>query len=118
MFLLLASLDELGIPEHERPLLPSLRHAAEAELDILVCPLLANATDPEIPMIAYGTDTPSSLRLLKASRTDDRDELHAKAIPKSRTSTWSPRSLGTRKMFCGLRSRWMIPRAWAAASEE
>jgi hypothetical protein len=61
--------------------LPSLRHGADAigEL-IIVRPLLANATDPEIPVIAYGTDTPNAFGLLKASRTDDRDELHAKAI--------------------------------------
>jgi hypothetical protein len=81
MFYLLASFDDLQIPEHERPLLPSLRNAANATLeDIIVRPLLAKATDPEIPVIAYGTDTPTAFGLLRASRTDDRDELHAKAI--------------------------------------
>jgi hypothetical protein len=81
MFYLVASLDDLQIPEHERPLLPSLRHAADAMLeDIIVRPLLANAADPEIPVIAYGTDTPTAFGLLKASRTDDREELHAKAV--------------------------------------
>jgi hypothetical protein len=81
MFHLLASFDDLEIPEHERPLLPSLRHAADAMLeDMIVRPLLAKATDPELPVIAYGTDMPTSFGLLRASRTDDRDELHARAI--------------------------------------
>jgi hypothetical protein len=81
MFLLLASLDDLQIPEHERTLLPSLRHAADATLEeIIVRPLIAKATDPELPMIAYGTNTPTAFGLLRTSRTDDRDELHAKAI--------------------------------------
>lgn len=81
MFYLLGTFDDLQIPEHERPLLPSLRHRGDATLeDIIVRPLLAKATDPEIPVIAYGTDTPTAFGLLKASRTEDREELHAKAI--------------------------------------
>jgi hypothetical protein len=80
MFYLLASLDDLRVPEHELPLLPSLR-AVDATLeDMIVRPLLANATDPEIPVIAYGTDSPTAFGLLRTSHTDDRDELHAKAI--------------------------------------
>jgi hypothetical protein len=81
MFYLLSSFDDLEIPEHERPLLPSLRHAVDGTVeDMLVRPLLANATDPEIPVIAYGTDTPNAFALLRTSCTDDRDELHARAI--------------------------------------
>ena len=81
MFHLLAGFDDLAIPEHERPLLPSLRHAVDGTVeDMLVRPLLANATDPEIPVIAYSTDSPNAFGLLKTSCTDDRDELHAKAI--------------------------------------
>lgn len=81
MFYLLASFDDLQIPEHERPLLPSLRHAADATLeDMIVRPLLANATDPEIPVIAYGRDTTTAFGLLRTSRTDNPDELHSKAI--------------------------------------
>jgi len=46
----------------------------------IVRPLLAKATDPELPVIAYGTDMPNAFALLKTSRTDDLEELHAKAI--------------------------------------
>jgi hypothetical protein len=63
------------------PILPSLRSRAEATRDkMLFRPLLEKIDDADVPVIAYGSDSPRTFGLLMNHRTDDRDELHRTAL--------------------------------------
>ena len=81
MFLMLASARDRHVNLDDQPVLPSLRSRAEAEsLGVVFRPLLEKAQDPELPVVVYGHDTPTSFGLLKSDKHEYSDEMHANAI--------------------------------------
>jgi hypothetical protein len=83
MFLLVASAEELRTgSDADRKLMPSLRSRAEAtELKIVFQPLFHDPAEPvDVPVIAYGHDTPSAFSLTRASGGEDITALHAEAL--------------------------------------
>lgn len=63
------------------PVLPSLRTRGEAVAQNMTFrPLLSDAAGDDIPVIAYGTDSPTQFGLITGKANEDVDALHAKAI--------------------------------------
>ncbi len=85
MFHLLASDNDMRGTEaivENAPILPSLRHRREAERENMVfVPLLANSDQfPDVPVVAFGRDTPSAFAIATKERAGDVDKLHAEAL--------------------------------------
>jgi hypothetical protein len=80
MFTLIDSANEMQ--DHEGgPVLPSLRSWTEAKRENMVFrPLLSNTEDSDIPVIAYGTDSPKTFGLMRADREHDKEKLHKAAL--------------------------------------
>lgn len=81
MFLMLASAREHDLDLDKQPVLPSLRSRTDVEgMGCLFRPLLEKSQDPELPVIAYGHDTPTAFGLMKADQHTYSDELHRDAV--------------------------------------
>jgi hypothetical protein len=83
MFLLVAASEELRTGgDADRKLMPSLRSRAEAtEMKIVFQPLFDHPAElVDIPVIAYGHDTPTAFALTRASGGENIAALHAEAL--------------------------------------
>jgi hypothetical protein len=80
MFGLLDALDDMLAAEPTGPVLPSLRPREDVESMQFVARPLFPGAGAELPMIAYGHDSPAAFALMRQPAPDDLDALHQEAL--------------------------------------